>query len=104
VDFVVEDSRGPLLATFKTQKEAIDGAEEESFTSGCRASGFFTRKSPTTGAPPSRRGVSFRTLCGLKGPYPCCCAKEANVRRQKSSAQRCVNPIFHLSRKPSPHP
>jgi len=70
VDFAVEGSRGHhVLTTFKTQKEAIDGGEE-SFTSGCRAPGILaTRKSPTTGAPASRRGTDFlRTVCGLKGP------------------------------------
>jgi hypothetical protein len=72
VDFAVEDSRGHhVLTTFKTQKRGNRRRpEEESFTSGCRAPGILaTRKSPTTGAPASRRGTDFlRTVCGLKGP------------------------------------
>ena len=48
-----------VLATFKTQKEAIDGGRKKNH-SGCRASGILaTRKSPTTGAPPSSRGTGF---------------------------------------------
>jgi DNA topoisomerase IB len=58
VDFVVEDSRGPGAHHCQdAERGNRRRPEEESFTSGCPASGIFTRKSPTTGAPPNGRGT-----------------------------------------------
>jgi hypothetical protein len=59
-DFVPQDHADHVLATFKTQKEAIDGARKNNHSPFvARVSISTTRKSRITGAPPSRKGTGF---------------------------------------------
>ena len=115
-DFVVEDRADHVLAAFKSQREAIEWARKNNHSPLVALVRHLNeKKSPTTGAPPSRQGTGFLSVrflcCGVERIFPWCLSHPIPSRRSltrgtppspRDFAMFRTGALAYAARKPGP--